>query len=53
MLTRVMEKGEEKSDHYWPTEKLLPVQYGNISVTVLNQRDYPDWSIMTLLLSKV
>ncbi|XP_015786402.1 tyrosine-protein phosphatase 10D [Tetranychus urticae] len=44
MLTRCIEKGREKCDRYWPSEP-QPVYYGDIQVTVLNESQYPDWSI--------
>lgn len=44
MLTRCVEKGREKCDHYWP-EDLEPVMYGDIQVTIMNERTYPDWKI--------
>ncbi|XP_015595077.1 tyrosine-protein phosphatase 10D isoform X2 [Cephus cinctus] len=51
MLTRCIEKGREKCDHYWPTDT-LPVYYGDISVTILNEAHYPDWSITEFLLCR-
>ncbi|KAJ9582190.1 hypothetical protein L9F63_003477, partial [Diploptera punctata] len=44
MLTRCIEKGREKCDHYWPYDT-MPVYYGDISVQILNDSHYPDWSI--------
>ncbi|XP_053210085.1 LOW QUALITY PROTEIN: tyrosine-protein phosphatase 10D-like [Panonychus citri] len=44
MLTRCIEKGREKCDHYWPFDT-QPVYYGDIQVTVLNESQYPDWTI--------
>jgi receptor-type tyrosine-protein phosphatase beta len=35
MLTRCVEKGREKCDHYWPYDT-QPVYYGDIQVTILN-----------------
>ncbi|RWS29718.1 tyrosine-protein phosphatase 10D-like protein [Leptotrombidium deliense] len=44
MLTRCIEKGREKCDHYWPYDT-QPVYYGDIQVTVLNESQYADWTI--------
>jgi len=44
MLTRCIEKGREKCDHYWPFDT-DPVYYGDIQVTILNESHYPDWNI--------
>ncbi|KAL0121824.1 hypothetical protein PUN28_006942 [Cardiocondyla obscurior] len=51
MLTRCIEKGREKCDHYWPVDT-LPVYYGDICVTILNETHYPDWSITELMLCR-
>ncbi|XP_063992532.1 tyrosine-protein phosphatase 10D isoform X1 [Diachasmimorpha longicaudata] len=51
MLTRCIEKGREKCDHYWPMDT-LPVYYGDICVTVLNETRYPDWSITEFMLCR-
>merc|ERR1711974_436999 len=44
MLTRCIEKGREKCDHYWPYDT-EPVYYGDIQVTILNESHFPDWNI--------
>ncbi|XP_076324345.1 tyrosine-protein phosphatase 10D-like isoform X1 [Tachypleus tridentatus] len=44
MLTRCIEKGREKCDHYWPFDT-QPVYYGDIEVTVFNESLYTDWTI--------
>ncbi|PVD28611.1 hypothetical protein C0Q70_11204 [Pomacea canaliculata] len=44
MLTRCMEKGREKSDHYWPTDS-EPKYYGDLQVVVLHETHLPDWTI--------
>lgn len=49
MLTRCIEKGREKCDHYWPYDT-LPVYYGDISVTILNDSHYQDWSITEFMM---
>lgn len=51
MLTRCIEKGREKCDHYWPFDT-LPVYYGDISVTILNDSRYPDWCITELVMCR-
>ncbi|XP_065202052.1 tyrosine-protein phosphatase 10D-like [Planococcus citri] len=51
MLTRVVEKGREKCDHYWPYDT-LPVYYGDISVTLLNDTHYPDWVISEFIMCR-
>lgn len=52
MLTRCIEKGREKCDHYWPYDT-MPVYYGDISVQILNDSHYPDWSITEFLICRV
>ncbi|KAK3875168.1 hypothetical protein Pcinc_019949, partial [Petrolisthes cinctipes] len=44
MLTRCIEKGREKCDHYWPYDT-QPVYYGDIQVTILNESQFPDWNV--------
>jgi len=44
MLTRCVEKGREKCDHYWPYD-MQPQCYGEIQVLVLNQSQFPDWTV--------
>ncbi|CAM1318251.1 Uncharacterised protein g6905 [Pycnogonum litorale] len=44
MLTRCVEKGREKCDHYWPYDT-QPVYYGDIQVTTLNESQYQDWTV--------
>ncbi|CAK9816464.1 Tyrosine-protein phosphatase 10D [Anthophora quadrimaculata] len=51
MLTRCIEKGREKCDHYWPVDT-HPVYYGDICVTILNETHYPDWSITEFMLCR-
>lgn len=52
MLTRCVEKGREKCDHYWPYDT-LPVYYGDISVQILNETRYPDWNISEFMVCRV
>lgn len=52
MLTRCIEKGREKCDHYWPFDT-RPSYYGDISVTILNDSHYQDWSITEFMLCRV
>ncbi|XP_066154391.1 tyrosine-protein phosphatase 10D isoform X4 [Euwallacea fornicatus] len=51
MLTRCVEKGREKCDHYWPYDT-LPVYYGDISVQILNETRYPDWNISEFMVCR-
>ncbi|XP_047739809.1 tyrosine-protein phosphatase 10D-like, partial [Hyalella azteca] len=44
MLTRCIEKGREKCDHYWPYDT-QPAYYGDIQVTILNESHFPDWNV--------
>ena len=44
MLTRCVEKGREKCDHYWPYDT-QPVYYGDIQVTIKNESHFPDWKV--------
>lgn len=52
MLTRCIEKGREKCDHYWPYDT-QPVFYGNIQVTILNESQYQDWTISEFKVMRV
>ena len=52
MLTRCIEKGREKCDHYWPYDT-QPVFYGDIQVTILNESQYPDWTIAEFKVMRV
>ncbi|KAH7933806.1 hypothetical protein HPB49_017381 [Dermacentor silvarum] len=51
MLTRCIEKGREKCDHYWPFDT-QPVYYGDIQVTILNESQYSDWTISEFKVSR-
>lgn len=51
MLTRCIEKGREKCDHYWPYDT-MPVYYGDISVQILNDSHYQDWSITEFMMCR-
>ncbi|XP_070491352.1 tyrosine-protein phosphatase 10D isoform X3 [Chironomus tepperi] len=51
MLTRCYEKGREKCDHYWPMDT-VPVYYGDIKVTLLNESHYPDWLIAEFMMQR-
>ncbi|XP_023239062.1 tyrosine-protein phosphatase 10D-like [Centruroides sculpturatus] len=44
MLTRCVEKGREKCDHYWPFD-MQSVYYGDIQVTILTESQYAHWTI--------
>jgi len=52
MLTRCIEKGREKCDHYWPFDT-QPVYYGDIQVTVLNESQYSDWTLSEFKVMRV
>lgn len=52
MLTRCVEKGREKCDHYWPYDT-MPVYYGDISVQILNETRYPDWNVSEFMVCRV
>lgn len=52
MLTRCIEKGREKCDHYWPYDT-QPVFYGDIQVTILNESQYSDWTISEFKVMRV
>lgn len=52
MLTRCVEKGREKCDHYWPYDT-MPVYYGDISVQILNESRYPDWNVSEFMVCRV
>ncbi|XP_076348974.1 tyrosine-protein phosphatase 10D-like isoform X1 [Tachypleus tridentatus] len=51
MLTRCIEKGREKCNHYWPFDT-QPVYYGDIQVTILNESQYPDWTVSEFRVSR-
>ncbi|GAB6018714.1 hypothetical protein CHUAL_000390 [Chamberlinius hualienensis] len=51
MLTRCIEKGREKCDHYWPYDT-QPVYYGDIQATILNESQYPDWTVTEMKVSR-
>jgi receptor-type tyrosine-protein phosphatase beta len=40
------------SDHYWPMDT-VPVYYGDIKVTLLNDSHYPDWVITEFMMQRV
>lgn len=40
------------SDHYWPMDT-VPVYYGDIKVTLLNESHYPDWLITEFMMQRV
>lgn len=52
MLTRCVEKGREKCDHYWPYDT-QPVYYGDCQVTILNESQYSKWTISEFKVSRV
>ncbi|XP_071042515.1 tyrosine-protein phosphatase 10D [Parasteatoda tepidariorum] len=51
MLTRCIEKGREKCDHYWPFD-MQPVYYGDIQVILLNESQYSHWTISEFKVSR-
>ncbi|XP_044737307.1 tyrosine-protein phosphatase 10D-like isoform X2 [Chrysoperla carnea] len=51
MLTKCIEKGREKCDHYWPYDT-LPVYYGDIFVQILNESLYPDWNVTEFMVCR-
>uniref|UniRef100_A0A6P7G206 protein-tyrosine-phosphatase n=1 Tax=Diabrotica virgifera virgifera TaxID=50390 RepID=A0A6P7G206_DIAVI len=51
MLTRCVEKGREKCDHYWPYDT-MPVYYGDISVQILNESRYADWNVSEFMVCR-
>ncbi|XP_055949262.1 tyrosine-protein phosphatase 10D-like [Argiope bruennichi] len=51
MLTRCIEKGREKCDHYWPFD-MQPVYYGDIQVILLNESQYHHWTISEFKVSR-
>ncbi|KAG8190018.1 hypothetical protein JTE90_000114 [Oedothorax gibbosus] len=52
MLTRCVEKGREKCDHYWPYDT-QPCYYGDIQVTILNESQFPKWTISEFKVCKL
>lgn len=42
----------KNSDHYWPMDT-VPVYYGDIKVTLLNDSHYPDWVITEFMIQRV
>lgn len=40
------------SDHYWPMDT-VPVYYGDIKVTLLNDSHYPDWIVTEFMMQRV
>ncbi|KAK3098725.1 hypothetical protein FSP39_022407 [Pinctada imbricata] len=44
MLTRCVEKGREKCDHYWPMGSDA-MFYGDLQVAALNETKFPTWSV--------
>lgn len=40
------------SDHYWPMDT-VPVYYGDIKVTLLNESHYADWLITEFMMQRV
>jgi len=52
MLTKCVEKGREKCDHYWPFD-MEPTYYGDIQVLLLNESQYLHWTISEFKVSRV
>lgn len=40
------------SDHYWPMDT-VPVYYGDIKITLLNDSHYPDWIVTEFMMQRV
>jgi protein tyrosine phosphatase len=51
MLTRCVEKGREKCDHYWPFNS-QPALYGDIQVTLLNETALAHWTVSEFRLAR-
>ncbi|OQV19396.1 Tyrosine-protein phosphatase 10D [Hypsibius exemplaris] len=51
MLTRCVEKGREKCDHYWPYDTDAVV-YGDVDVTVMNESQTSEWTIREFRVAK-
>ncbi|XP_055337539.1 tyrosine-protein phosphatase 10D-like isoform X2 [Paramacrobiotus metropolitanus] len=51
MLTRCVEKGREKCDHYWPYDT-DPIIYGDVEVTIMNESQTPDWTMREFRVAK-
>jgi cadherin 5 type 2 (VE-cadherin) len=51
MVTKCVEKGREKCDHYWPVDS-EPMYYGDLRVLVLNETKCSDWVVSEFELSQ-
>ncbi|XP_006820787.1 receptor-type tyrosine-protein phosphatase O-like, partial [Saccoglossus kowalevskii] len=44
MITRCVEKGKVRCDHYWPFDS-DPTEYGDITVTMASESVLPEWTV--------
>lgn len=51
-MVSCLHQGREKCDHYWPYDT-QPVYYGDIQVTILNESQFPDWTVSEFRVCKV
>ncbi|CAH1799924.1 unnamed protein product [Owenia fusiformis] len=50
MLTKCIEKGRERCDHYWPNDS-DPCFYGDLQVVILNETHCTEWTISEFKIS--
>ncbi|XP_077867905.1 uncharacterized protein LOC100375587, partial [Saccoglossus kowalevskii] len=44
MITRCVEKGKVRCDHYWPFDS-DPTEYGDITITMASESVLPEWTV--------